>query len=99
MSTLDRSNAVLLSMQRALLGAIPPRLRAVTVRFDDTRLHFDAFFEGAIRDEDHETMSEVETELIAGFPDEHQISHELIRLDPPALIPKDRAWVYFRKES
>ncbi|MBZ4396329.1 hypothetical protein VZQ01_24685 [Myxococcus faecalis] len=99
MSTPNRSSLVHLSLQRALLGAIPSRLRAVTVRFDDTRLHFEAFFDGAIRDEDRETMSEVETELIADFPDDHEISHELIRLDPPALIPKDRAWVYYRQES
>jgi hypothetical protein len=90
---------VLLSLQRALLGEVTPNLRAVTVNYDDTSIHFEAFFDGAISDDEREGMSLVETEVLADFPAVHKVTHEVIRMDAPAMIPKDRIWVYFRKES
>lgn len=89
---------VLLSLQRALLGEVGPSLRAVTVNYAESSLHFEAFFDGAITDENREAMSLVETEVMADFPSTHTITHEVTRLDAPALIPKDRTWVYYRKE-
>lgn len=89
---------VLLSLQRALLGEVTPRLRAVTVRHAESSIHFDAYFDGEPNEEERESMSAVETEVMAGFPATHTTTHDVIRLDPPALIPKDRIWVYFRKE-
>lgn len=58
----------------------------------------EAYFDGEIDEEDRETMSLVETEVMARFPSTHIVTHDLIRLDAPALIPKDRTWVYFRRE-
>jgi hypothetical protein len=89
---------VLLSLQRALLGEVTPRLRAVTVKYAESSVHFEAYFDGEVSDEDRESMSLVETEVMADFPSDHLITHEVIRLDAPALIPKDRTWVYYRKE-
>lgn len=98
-ATEQRRVAVLLSLQRALLGEIGPNLRAVTVRYAETSLHFEAYFDGEIRDEDRESMSLVETEVMAEFPASHAVSHDALRLDAPAQIPKDRIWVYHRKEA
>jgi hypothetical protein len=89
---------VLLALQHALLGEVPAQLRAVTVSYDDTSIMFQSYFDGAITDEDRESMSLVETELMAAFPSTHTIGHDIIRLDVPALVPKDRTWVYHRKE-
>ena len=89
---------VLLALQRALLGEVSPSLRAVTVKYAESSVHFQAYFDGQVNDEDREAMSLVETEVMAEFPSTHLISHEVIRLDAPALIPKDCTWVYYRKE-
>jgi len=89
---------VLLSLQRALLGEVTPNLRVVTVTYDLESIHFDAFFDGPIGDEEREGMSLVETEVLAEFPATHKITHGVIRLDAPAPLPKDRIWVYYRKE-
>lgn len=93
-----RQCQVLLALQQALLGAITANLRAVTVSFTETSIHFEAYFDGEIDNEERETMSLVETEVMALFPSIHATTHDVIRLDAPALIPKDRAWVYLRKE-
>jgi hypothetical protein len=89
---------VLLAIQQSLLGEVTPSLRVVTVRYTKTNIHFEAYFHGEITAEEREAMSLVETEIMAAFPSTHTITHEMIRLDAPALIPKDRIWVYFRKE-
>lgn len=90
---------VLLSLQRALLGAVGVRLRAVTVGYAETSVHFDAYFDGAVDEDDREAMSQVETEVMADFPSSHSVTHTVIRLDAPEPIPKDCTWVYFRKEA
>lgn len=95
----DRGQIVLLALQQALLGEVSERLRAVTVSYDDTSVHFDCIYDGDIRDEDRESMSCVETELMALFPQAHRITHKVTRSDYPNLIPKNRIWVYHRKEG
>src|SRR5262245_19227469 len=93
-----RRGEVLLALQQALLGEVTARLRAVVVTCSETSFHFNAYVDGPIQDDDREAMSLVETEVMAVFPSNHTISHEVFRLDAPALIPKDRDWVYYRKE-
>ncbi len=68
----NRKQTVLVSLQQALLGEVSERLRAVTVSYDDKSVHFDCIYDGEIRDDDHESMSCVETELIALFPETHR---------------------------
>jgi hypothetical protein len=94
----ERSCQVLLSLQRALLGEVTPNLRAVLVRYDDSTVHFVAIFDGPISEDDREGISSVETEVMADFPSSHRITHEVVRMDAPAQIPKDCAWAYLRKE-
>lgn len=97
-ATVLRRSRVLLSLQRALLGAVGPALRAVTVTYTDSSIRFEAYFDGEIGADDREAMSEVETEVMADFPPTHRITHDVTRLDAPASIPKDRTWVFHRKE-
>jgi hypothetical protein len=89
---------VLLAIQQALLGEVTASLRAVTVNYTETSVRFEAYFHGEINEEEREAMSLVETEMIAAFPSTHTLTHEVIRLDAPVLIPKDCVWAYFRKE-
>jgi hypothetical protein len=94
----NRKQSVLVALQQALLGEVSERLRAVTVSYDETSLHFEAIFDGKVGDDDRESMSYVETELIALFPSAHVITHAVQQSDFPAPIPKDKAWAFYRKE-
>lgn len=89
---------VLLTIQQALLGEVSSNLRAVMVSYAESSVRFEAYFDGEIGEEEREAMSMVETELIAQLAATETVTHELIRLDAPELLPKDRIWVYFRKE-
>ena len=98
MVTIERKCEVLIAIQQALLGEVSSRLRAVTVYFDDNSIQFDCYYDGEILENDRESMSCVETELLAVFPETHKVTHSIRRWDFPEPIPKIRLWVYFRKE-
>lgn len=88
-----------MAVQLALLGEISARLRAVAVSYDNSSIHLDCYYDGEILDEDRDSMSCVETEVLAVFPETHTTTHTLHRRDFPEPIPKDVAWVYARKEG
>ena len=88
----------LLEMQQSLLGEVPRTLRAVTIRVAGDHLHFDSYFDGPIAEIDIESMSCVETELIAVFPEIIQLTHSVHRLDMPTVLPKTDCFVYLRRE-
>jgi len=94
----DRQHVVLVAVQQALLGEVSSRLRCVTVSWDDTSIHLDCYFDGQIDEEDRESMSSVETELMAVFPSTHVVDHAIHRLDYPNRIPKETTWAYHRRE-
>ena len=89
---------VLLWMQGALLGEVSPALRSVHVKWDDTSVHFEAFFDGPISEVDEESMSCVETELIANRP-EQSVSYTVTRVDFPERVPSRDICVYARREA
>lgn len=95
----SRKQSVLVALQQALLGEVSKRLRAVTVSFDENSVHFEAIFDGEVDADDRESMSCVETELMALFPSTHAITHTVRRSDCPEPIPKDRVWAFYRKEE
>ncbi|HEX8201392.1 MAG TPA: hypothetical protein VF590_12970 [Isosphaeraceae bacterium] len=98
---IDRRIQVLLSVNRALLGEVPPSLRGVTVAWDEHSIEVVAYFDGEIAVEDRESMECVLTEVIADFsPDpEAQYRLDCLRRDAPARMEPLRAWVYLRRES
>ena len=91
---------VLRSVVTALLGAVTPNLRAVTVHYDETSLTLEAFYDLPPSEDEQEAISIAETEVIADFPEEHSISTSITNIPAPGLIPKDRMlYVYRRKED
>ena len=86
------------AIQQALLGEVTPSLRAVTVSYELSQIHFECYFDGEISETEVEAMNCVDTELTAVFPATHTITHALYRRDYPELIPKEKIWVYYRKE-
>ena len=95
--TINRKE-ILLSVQRALLGAVSPALRGVTIDWDRETIRIIAFFDGLISDDDIESMSVVETEVMADFLPEYSVSMETKRFDSPSQITCLKAWAYYRKE-
>jgi hypothetical protein len=97
----DIRAALLLSVQRALLGAVPHNLRAVTCDWEGTEIKLRFVFDGEIADESQETAWIVGTEVIADFPAPWTISEDIVRLDHPhGLRPGALAlWAYLRKEG
>ena len=95
--TLEKERA-LLAIQQGLLGEVSALLRAVTVRVSADHLHFDSYYDGHIDEDDAESMSCVETELIAILAESIRVTHALHRLDVPSDLPKTDIFVYLRRE-
>ena len=90
---------VLLSVQRALLGNVPPCLRAVTVDYSSEakRILLRSYFDGVIAEDDLELMSTVWTEVGADHPG-FRVDWEVIRCDVPLPIQVLRDWAFMRRE-
>lgn len=86
------------SVQRALLGAIVPSIRAVMAEITpETRIVW-VFFDTPAAPEELELLSVAETELLADYPDDKVLVRALT-LPSPTRLPKDRGiWVYARYE-
>ena len=96
----DMRIAVLLSMQRALLGNLGTRVRLVTCRWSKQDIKIRAIFDGEILDDEAAAMSAAETEVMADFPD-HDVSLTFERCNAPQNIPReaDEYAVFRRFES
>ena len=89
----------MLALQVALLGEITHPMRAVAVIYDDTSLRFQIFFDGEPTGGEHESVSSIETGLLALFPPEHEILGQWVHLGFPLPLPKDVHFAYRRKEE
>jgi len=91
--------ATLLSIQGALVGAISANVRRVLCRWSDTSVEIRAIFDGTPSEDDLETMSIVETEVMADFPG-RTVTLKCRQIDEPALIEyeADEVTVFGRKE-
>jgi hypothetical protein len=94
---------LLLSVERALLGAVSPSLRAVTCGCDGMSIRIRFVFDGPIDADDHESARIVATEVISDFAtpsNEWTISEDIVRLDYPAAVSECALdlWAYNRKE-
>ena len=94
----DRERQILVAVQPALLGDVSARLRAVSVSWSDTSIHFDCYFNGEVDEEDRDSMACVDTELVAMFPETHTIAHPVVRLDHPEQLPQENLRVLQRRE-
>lgn len=90
----------LLDVQRALLGAITPSLRAVSVDMDlaNKKLLLFFFFDGKISEKLFDLASVAATEAGVSLP-EYFTDDQLIQLDLPQEIPFSKKLVFLRKES
>jgi hypothetical protein len=87
-------------LRRALGGMVTPELRGVTISVGDNVVRARMIYEREPTDDERELVSVVETELIADFPPEDDITVVPDSAPPPAqpdLLPGEE-WVYRRPE-
>ncbi len=93
-------NDLKLFLQRALLGEISSRLRGITCAIEGNVVRVRCYFHGEIKDEDMESMSCVESMLLADYHPDICIDLKVERLDYPEPLASRflMAWIYRRKE-
>jgi hypothetical protein len=94
---LERSR-LLLSAQRALLGAVPCNLRAVSVELRGSVLLFRAVFAHKPTDEETELLSVASTEIVSDFPQVMDVKEEFLVLPPPTRPEHLAEPVFLRAE-
>jgi len=103
-SKLDNKNdeygiSLRLSVQRALLGHIPPSLRSVSVEYRGTEIAAYFVFDGEPSDDDKELLSCAASELISDYSDPYILKEEYLAISYPAAIPFLRHTVFKRYEK
>ena len=101
MNSSEKSRSViLLSVQRALLGAISKDIRGVTCAWNGSTIFIKSFHDGKVSVADKEDMEVVASEVLSDFPG-HEVKVECSKVDYPEKLPLDDAevWVYRRKET
>ena len=88
-----------LSIQRALLGMIHERIRAIVFSVTKKELNIRFYFDGYITESDKEAVSCVETEILADYDSDYSILCNCLRLDAPNVIEDDGVWAYLRYEE
>jgi len=87
-----------LSIQRALLGEISEKLRAVIFSVSESLLEIRFYFDGDIDEDDAESASCVESEVLADYEEDYTVSARCFRRDFPEIIVDDGLWVFKRRE-
>ncbi len=87
-----------LSIQRALLGEVSGRLRAVIFSVSELFLNIRFYFDGEIGEDDFESASCVETEVLADYEENWTVIVKCLRLDASETILDDGVWVFRRRE-
>lgn len=83
MNNFDPLITLKVSIQRALLGEITPRLVSVTCGLKDQHILIRAYFAGNVTEEDVERIQFVSTEVISDFPAGYTIEESCLRIDNP----------------
>ncbi|MDV3434682.1 hypothetical protein R1H25_04360 [Stenotrophomonas sp. C2852] len=89
---------VILSVSKALLGEVFPELVAVSCRVDgESKFQLTFFVDSALSASTEEDISCIETEVLADFPSNFDISHKVIVSRHASLPGPDAFWIFLRK--
>jgi len=92
---------LMLSAQRALLGAIYPEIRLVKVKLDGSTIAMTTIADTGVSEAASEALSIAASEIIADFPACDRITEQLVISDTE--LPKEdilaEGWVYQRAEG
>lgn len=87
-------------MQVALLGNITPNMRAITCGWDDKSIHLRFIFDKPASEDEAELCSEIETEMMASFPN-HKFLRDILAVPTSETLNEHylEANVYGRNEA
>lgn len=87
------------AVHRALLGEVSSALRGVTVGVSDRVLTMRLYYDGPISRSDQESVSEIETSLLADLHPRYEVKVTAARVDVPAPIECLDSWAFRRRED
>ncbi|WP_240377723.1 hypothetical protein [Bacillus piscicola] len=92
-------NDLIISCHHALLGAIPNKLRGLTIKLEDETLFWKGYFDGEPNDNEKEILSAACTEVIADFPIIMNCKEECINHKFPLEMEKLQFWASLKWEE
>lgn len=91
---------IILSVNRALLGEIFPELVAVSCNVEkEGRFELVFIVDSTPSDSIVEGISCVETEVLADFPENFEISHKIVLSKQATLDAPGAFWIFLRKQD
>lgn len=93
-----------LSAQRALLGNVSTKLRAVCVKTENQEIHVIFYYDGEILEEENELAESTMDDIISDFHiddegNDMKFFTSILRVDYPNKMPLFGEWVFYRKED
>jgi len=97
----EHNSLLLLSAQRALLGAIYPEIRAIAVGIEAGKLYIKCYLDRPPTEADYENLGVIATEIYADMHHEAERVEEICEYSLAPFNQLDRlmAFVYMRKED
>jgi hypothetical protein len=91
-------NEVAAKLQVALLGEVFPSLRGAGFSLEQDKVRLVLYHDGPLSEEDRESASCIETELMALLPRSVAVVTDVIRKDAPTKMPDPEQWIFRRRE-
>lgn len=92
-------NDLIISCHYSLLGAIPQKLRGLTVKLDNKILYWTGYFNGEPSEEEKELLSLACTEVVADFPTIKEVKEEYLNHSYPLKMEMLQFWAFLRWEN
>lgn len=91
---------ILLSTQRALLGAITPNMKAITIGYNETSFTLRVYFSSQPSEEEMELLTEITSEIAADIPSFKDFNEEaIVSGESPSEVKRLDEWVYLQHTS
>ncbi len=98
MSSMDDYDLLKVSIQSALVGAIPDNLFGLTCGLGRKHIAVAAYFDGAVGEEESHLLRKVATEVVSDFPDSYSIEVHCYSMQQTELRMLD-FWAFLRAGS
>jgi hypothetical protein len=92
-------NDLIISCHYSLLGAIPNKLRGLTVALENETLYWKGYFDGEPTVEEKEILSIACTEVVADFPIIRVVKEEYLNQTYPLKMEMFQFWAFLRWEQ
>jgi|GEM_PF-1274021 len=91
---------IILSVNRALLGEVFPELVAVSCEVEsENKFELTFFVDSSLSTSRVENVSCIETEVLADFPSNFEVSHKIVLSEEASLPAPDAFWIFLRKHA